>query len=89
MLIHGGQTQQEFHLPSPALDIPWRLFVDTAAASPLDIFPQADGPAAPADGRIILEHHSMKCFVAADRSSGRQRRMPRRSALIVPGRNGG
>jgi isoamylase len=73
LLIHGGQTSQEFTLPSPARDIPWRLFVDTAAASPHDVFPKEDGPAPPADGRVVLVHHSMKCYVAAGRPGGRQR----------------
>ncbi len=42
----------------------WNLFLDTAADSPEDIYPDVDGPM-PANGRVItMPHHSLKVFVS-------------------------
>ena len=65
VLLHAGSEPQEFVLPGPARPIPWRLLVDTAAQSPDDVFPSADGPAPPADGLIQLADHTLVCYVAA------------------------
>jgi glycogen operon protein len=67
MLIHSGPDPQDFVLPAAAAPIPWRLFIDTFAKSPHDVFPDVDGPSPP-DGPIRVEHHSLMCFVAARKS---------------------
>jgi glycogen operon protein len=42
----------------------WNLFLDTAADSPDDIFPDGDGPV-PQSSRVIkMPHHSLKVFVS-------------------------
>jgi glycogen operon protein len=46
-----------------AQGIEWRLFVNTAADSPADIYPDADGPG-PVDGKLVLLDHSLVCYVA-------------------------
>ena len=41
-----------------------RLFVDTGAEPPLDVYPDKDGPAPPLSGRIALADHSLRLYVA-------------------------
>jgi len=67
MFCHGGPQPQDFAFPPPARDLPWRLFVDTAAAPPADVYPNLDGPPPPPHGRLTLPAHSLVCYVAADR----------------------
>jgi glycogen operon protein len=64
ILLHSGGAPQRFTLPANARAIPWRLFVDTAAESPGDIYPEADGSAFPASGTLLLDHHTLRCYVA-------------------------
>ncbi|HVX61227.1 MAG TPA: glycogen debranching protein GlgX [Pirellulales bacterium] len=63
LLIHGGPHPRHFRLPAMAHGIAWRLFVNTAAESPADIYPDADGPA-PVDVNLTLLDHSLMCYVA-------------------------
>jgi isoamylase len=67
ILCHAGSQPRDFILPAVARPLPWRLFVNTAADSPDDIYPNADGPPPPADFVFPLAHHSLACFVSADR----------------------
>jgi glycogen operon protein len=64
ILMHAGSDAQEFIIPPNVRRLPWRLLLDTAAAEPADIFPEADGPPLPAISRVKLPHHSMKVYVA-------------------------
>jgi glycogen operon protein len=64
LLVHAGGDAQEFVIPASVRRLPWRLFVDTAAESPGDVYPEANGPAVPASGRIRLVNHSLRCYVA-------------------------
>ncbi len=48
LICHGGMSPRNFVLPPTVRDMPWRLFLDTSAASPKDIFPNSDGPPPPA-----------------------------------------
>ncbi|HEX6961533.1 MAG TPA: glycogen debranching protein GlgX [Lacipirellula sp.] len=64
LMLHAGGDSQEFVVPAAARRLPWRLFVDTAAESPGDIYPAANGPAIPAGGKVKLVHHSMRVYVA-------------------------
>jgi glycogen operon protein len=41
----------------------WRLFIDTAAESPHDIYPELDGPP-PVTGALALLDRSLRCYVA-------------------------
>ncbi|HEX4149215.1 MAG TPA: hypothetical protein VHY20_09520, partial [Pirellulales bacterium] len=66
VLFHTGDRPQEFALPEVVKQITWRLFVDTAAAPPADVYPQVDGPALPADGRLSLADHALVCYVSAE-----------------------
>ncbi|HWA99114.1 MAG TPA: alpha-amylase family glycosyl hydrolase, partial [Pirellulales bacterium] len=66
ILLHSGPDSREFQIPQVAKSVAWRLFVDTGATTPNDIYPDLDGPAPPADGKLTLIHHSMMCYVSAD-----------------------
>jgi glycogen operon protein len=66
LFCHADPEPREFTFPEPARIIPWRLFIDTAAQSPEDIYPELDGPIPPSPGVIRLESRSMICYVAPD-----------------------
>jgi len=64
MLFHSGPAPRDFVLPKVPKRIRWRTFVDTMQESPHDVYPNFDGPPAPASGRVRLDHHSLLCFVS-------------------------
>ena len=64
LLMHPGPSDQKFQIPAELRRLSWKLFIDTSAAAPRDIYPQADGPALPARGSLILNHHTTMCYVA-------------------------
>lgn len=66
MMFHTTISPQDFTIPEFVRELPWRLFLNTAADSPDDIYPKLDGPAAPESGTITLAPRSMLCFVARD-----------------------
>jgi glycogen operon protein len=64
ILFHAGTLPREFALPAMAREIHWNLFVNTAAESPADIYPNLDGPP-PVDGKLVLLDRSLICYVSA------------------------
>lgn len=62
-LINADDVSRQFIFPPLTQVHPWRLFVDTAAAAPQDIYPLADGPSPPTPGRIRLTDRSLRCYV--------------------------
>jgi glycogen operon protein len=66
LMYHAGVQPRPFHVPEPARHLPWRLFVNTAASPPDDVYPGLDGPQPPADGIIAIESRSLVCYVATD-----------------------
>ncbi|MAT71154.1 MAG: glycogen debranching enzyme GlgX [Planctomycetaceae bacterium] len=64
IMLHAGGDTQEFVVPAALRKMPWKLFIDTAAAAPGDIYPAADGPALPTGGKVKLIHHTLRCYVA-------------------------
>jgi len=65
LLCHAGTLPREFVIPSAARLIRWNLFVNTAAESPDDIFPNFDGPALRTDRKLTLLDHTLMCYVSA------------------------
>jgi glycogen operon protein len=49
-------------VPPVTEGVRWRLFIDTAAEMPDDIYPDADGPP-PEHEPMVLEAHSLRCYV--------------------------
>jgi isoamylase len=68
MLIQAGTDSRHFILSPAARDIPWRLFINTAAESPGDVFPDLNGPPL-VGGVVAMEPRSMVVYVAADRGN--------------------
>jgi len=66
LLVNATAENREFILPPVAKGNEWRLFIDTAAASPRDIYPDLDGPPPPDTQRLVLMNRSLCCYVAAD-----------------------
>ncbi|HND53686.1 MAG TPA: glycogen debranching protein GlgX [Pirellulaceae bacterium] len=64
LLFNATGEPREFVLPPVAKEIRWRLFVDTAADAPLDIYPELDGPPMPESGRLMLPYRAMACYVS-------------------------
>ena len=65
MLFHNAAEPGEFCIPPEVRRLRWRLFVDTAAESPGDIFPSGDGPLLEHES-LILQGRSMKVYVAGE-----------------------
>jgi glycogen operon protein len=63
IMLHAGNGPQRFAIPAAAASLTWRQFIDTAAESPHDIYPDADGPRLDKEP-VMLEHHSLHCYVA-------------------------
>jgi glycogen operon protein len=66
ILINAGAEPRPFTLPRVARGGNWRLFVDTAAEAPDDIFPTIDGPAPPANGQLTMIDRSLRCYVSTE-----------------------
>jgi glycogen operon protein len=63
LMLHSGKEPQPFTVPAAVAGLAWRLFVDTAAEAPGDIYAAADGPP-PGRGPVVLEAFSLRCYVA-------------------------
>jgi glycogen operon protein len=64
MMFNSTGDDREFHLPEIGRGVQWNLFLDTAAESPNDIYPDVDGPVAPNNRMISMPCHSMKVYVS-------------------------
>jgi glycogen operon protein len=63
MMFNSTGEIRQFSLPEAGRGMLWNLFVDTAADSPEDIYPDADGPMPPSNRVVEVRHHSLKVFV--------------------------
>ena len=64
IMLHAGGQPQKFVIPPIARSLDWRLFINTAAPPPSDIYPNADGPRPPLGHTMLLDHHTLRCYVA-------------------------
>ncbi len=64
LLMHAGSSTQEYLMPPGVQSLDWQQFINTAAPSPQDIFPNLDGPRLPHNGKLALKHHTLMCYVA-------------------------
>ncbi|MBM3998933.1 MAG: glycogen debranching protein GlgX [Planctomycetes bacterium] len=67
LFINATPHPREFIMPPVAKGTAWRLFVDTAARPPHDVFPDRDGPPPPESQRLVLTYRSLTCYVAEPR----------------------
>ncbi len=66
VLCHAGAEACRFVVPSALRDLSWRLFFNTAAKSPRDVYPDSDGPPLPSGAAVVLESRSLVGYVAAE-----------------------
>lgn len=67
LLVNASPNPCDFLLPEVVKKGPWRLFLDSAAAAPRDIYPKLDGPRVARDRRVTLIDHSSRCYVCPPR----------------------
>jgi isoamylase len=65
LLVNATGSPREFILPPVAKGTQWRLFIDTAADAPSDVYPEYDGPPPPRSRRLTLSYRSLCCFIEA------------------------
>lgn len=63
MMFNPAPTDKRFMLPTIAKPYSWRLVLDTAAASPADIFPDYNGPLLKPSAKLRLLSRSLRCYV--------------------------
>jgi glycogen operon protein len=63
IMLHAGDEPKQFMPPVIPAGNNWRLFVDTAAEPPRDVYPEADGPSLGSEP-LTLESHTLRCYVA-------------------------
>jgi isoamylase len=66
LLINGSDQSRVLTMPTVARGASWRLFVDTSAVAPRDVYPDLDGPRPPAKGKIMLQDRTLQCYVATE-----------------------
>jgi glycogen operon protein len=64
LMINSNPQPREFQLPDAAQQIAWKLFIDTAAVPPGDIYPDLDGPSLNGQRQCRLEPRSLRCYVS-------------------------
>jgi glycogen operon protein len=64
VLINVDDQPREFVVPPKARSFDWRLFIDTAAESPNDVFAGGDGPQLGQRLKMRLRERSLVCCVA-------------------------
>ncbi|TWU46742.1 glycogen debranching protein GlgX [Rubripirellula reticaptiva] len=66
MMFNSTGQDRTFNMPEIGRGMKWNLFVDTAAESPADIYPDADGPMPSIGHAIEMPCHSLKVMVSAE-----------------------
>ncbi len=64
LMINSRDVGCRFMIPAISKSKKWNLFVETAQPSPLDVFPELDGPELPVSGSHTLPCKAMAVYVA-------------------------
>lgn len=64
LMFNGTPNSLDCVLPEQIRGLRWSLLIDTNAESPGDIYPNMDGPPAPASRQLELVYRSMRAYVA-------------------------
>ena len=67
IMFHGGWEAKEFYFPAVCQNFSWRLFVDTAADSPNDIYPERTGPKPNLKAPVKFLPHALRVYLAEAR----------------------
>jgi len=65
MMFNSTGQDRSYHMPQIGKGTRWTLFLDTAAESPGDVYPEINGPAPPGGGVIEMPCHSLKVYISA------------------------
>jgi glycogen operon protein len=64
IMLNGTPETKSFHFPAATRGLRWRTFIDTTKDSPNDIFPNLDGPIAPANRQIELLYRTSMVWIS-------------------------
>ena len=64
MMLHGGWESRDFFFPAVCQNYSWRLFIDTAANPPNDIYQDYDGPKPNLKASVTFLPHSTRVYLA-------------------------
>jgi glycogen operon protein len=67
LMFNANYQPRRFLLPPVVHERRWKLFLDTAADTPKDVYPKYDGPAPPASGVLELDGKSVRVYVADEK----------------------
>lgn len=73
IFMHPGHHDRVFTIPKQVRSQPWRLFINTAAESPWDIFPHYNGPKLTSDNQLELVARSLQVYITPSLSLRRAR----------------
>ena len=73
MMFNSTGDERTQQLPAIGRGMKWNLFLDTAADSPRDIYPELDGPMPPSNRAVEMPCHSLKVFVSGKVSAKRRK----------------
>jgi glycogen operon protein len=63
-MLNGTPEAKTFTFPAATRGLRWRQFIDTAKESPKDVYPNFDGPVAPANRHVDLIYRSAMVWIA-------------------------
>jgi glycogen operon protein len=66
LLVNANPNESHFVMPEVVQKIRWRMFADTFAESPRDIFPKLNGPRLPKTHELTLPARALQCYVAEE-----------------------
>jgi glycogen operon protein len=64
IMFNGTPETKQFQFPNPTRGLRWRVFIDTTKDSPLDLYPNLDGPFAPPQRQVELLYRSAMVWIA-------------------------
>jgi glycogen operon protein len=64
MMFHGGWETRDFYFPAVCQNFDWKLFIDTAAEEPNELFTEGNGPRPNLKAPLKFVPHSMRVFLA-------------------------
>ncbi|WP_182869085.1 glycogen debranching protein GlgX [Rhodopirellula sp. JC639] len=73
MMFNSTGEDRTQQLPAVGRGMKWNLFLDTAADSPKDIYPELNGPMPPSNRAVDMPCHSLKVFVSGKVSAKRRK----------------
>jgi len=73
MMFNSTGQDRKHVLPDIGRGMKWNLFIDTAAESPRDIFPNLRGPMPPSNRTVAMPCHSLKVYVSGKVDPYRQK----------------